>query len=194
MSGVWRRSLNHVALVASIAALTATTAGATDLTKTWEVGGLVDFNAYANGTDLKDSIGFGLRGAYHYKARHAVELTLEFAHTDSTLSDTPDVSFDVSKWTIDYLHELKQKKADTKLAPFLLFGIGRFNVDDGDDSSSSTVFEGGGGVRVFMTKRFALRFDGRIWHFHGSDPVPGGHWFAFDLGAGVSFFLGGATK
>jgi hypothetical protein len=194
MSGVWRRSLNHLAIVASAAALAATTAGATDLTKTWEIGGGADFNAYANGSEIKDSIGFGLRGAYHYKARHGVELSLEFAHSDSTQSDIPDVSYDLSKWTIDYLHELKQKKADTKLAGFLIFGVGKFNADSGDDKSSTTVIEGGGGLRIFMTKRFALRFDGRIWHFHGSDPIPGGHWFAFDLGAGVSYFLGGATK
>ena len=49
-------------------------------------------------------------------------------------------------------------------------------------------------MRVFMTKKFALRFDGRIWHYHGIDPIPGGHWFAFDLGAGVSYFLGGPGK
>jgi hypothetical protein len=148
-------------------------------------------NAYANGSELKDSVGFGARGAYHYKARHGVELTLEFAQTDSTVSDS-DVSYDVRKWTIDYLHELKQKKADTKLAPFLIFGFGKFNVDSCDASSAATVVEGGGGLRIFMTKRFALRFDGRIWHYHGIDPVPDGHWFAFDLGAGVSYFLGGA--
>jgi hypothetical protein len=188
-----RRSLNHVAIVASLAALTATTAGATDLTKTWEIGGLAAFDTYANGSELKDSFGFGARGAYHYKARHGVELTLEFAKTDSTLSDT-NVSYDISKWTIDYLHELKQKKADTKLAPFLIFGVGKFNVDSGDASSSATVIEGGGGLRVFMTKKFALRFDGRIWHFHGIDPIPDGHWFGFDLTAGVSYFLGGPGK
>ena len=193
MSGVWRRSLQHVAIVSSIAVLTATTARATDLTKTWEVGGLVAYDAYANGSEIKDSVGFGLRGAYHYKARHGVELNLEFAHSDTTLSDS-DVTYDLSKWTIDYLHEMKQKKADTKLAPFLIFGIGKFNVDSGDASSSPTVFEGGGGLRIFMTKRFALRFDGRIWHFHGTDPIPEGHWFAFDLAAGVSFFLGGPGK
>jgi len=193
MSGVCRRSLNHVAIVASLAVLNATTAGATDLTKTWEIGGLAAYNAYANGSEIKDSVGLGVRGAYHYKARHGVELTVEFAKTDTTVSES-DVSYDVRKWTIDYLHELKQKKADTKLAPFLIFGFGKFNVDSGDASSAATVVEGGGGVRVFMTKRFALRFDGRIWHFHGTDPVPGGHWFAFDLGAGVSFFLGGASK
>jgi len=193
MSGDWRRSLKQVAMVASLAALTATTAGATDLTKTWEIGGLAAYDAYANGSELKDSIGFGVRGAYHYKARHGVELTLEFAKTDSTVSNS-HVSYDVRKWTIDYLHELKQKKADTKLAAFVLFGIGKFNVDSGDASSAATVFEGGGGVRVFMTKRFALRFDGRIWHYHGNDPIPEGHWFAFDLAAGVSYFLGGAGK
>jgi hypothetical protein len=193
MSGAWRRSLHHVAIVASLAIMTATTAGATDLTKTWEIGGLASFNAYANGSEIKDSLGLGVRGAYHYKARHAVELNLEFSHSDTTLSDS-DVSYDLSRWTIDYLHELKQKKADTKLAPFLIFGIGKFNVDSGDASSSATVFEGGGGVRVFMTKRFALRFDGRIWHYHGIDPIPEGHWFAFDLAAGVSYFLGGPGK
>src|SRR5882672_8062564 len=193
MSGVCRRSLNHVAIVASLAVLNATTAGATDLTKTWEIGGLAAYNAYANGSEIKDSVGFGVRGAYHYKARHGVELTVEFAKTDTTVSES-DVSYDVRKWTIDYLHELKQKKADTKLAPFLIFGFGKFNVDSGDASSAATVVEGGGGVRVFMTKRFALRFDGRIWHYHGIDPVTDGHWFAFDLGAGVSYFLGGAAK
>jgi hypothetical protein len=193
MSGVWRRSLNHVAIVASLAALTVTTAGATDLTKTWEIGGLASYNAYANGSDIKDSLGFGVRGAYHYKARHGVELALEFSQSDSTREGS-DVSFDVSKWTIDYLHELKQKKADTKLAPFLIFGIGKFTADSGDDSSSATVFEGGGGVRMFMTKRFAMRFDGRIWHFHGTDPIPEGHWFAFELGVGVSYFIGGPGK
>jgi hypothetical protein len=193
MSAVWWRSLNHVAIAASLAILTATTSGATDLTKTWEIGGAADYNAYANGSEIKDSVGFGFRGAYHYKPRHGVELNMEFSHSDTTLSDS-DVSYDLTKWTIDYLHEMKQKKADTKLAPFLIFGVGKFNVDSGDASSSATVFEGGGGVRIFMTRRFALRFDGRIWHYHGIDPIPEGHWFAFDLGAGVSYFVGGAAK
>src|SRR5207249_2774017 len=102
-----------------------------------EIGGMAAYNAYANGSEIKDSLGFGARGAYHYKARHGVELALEFAHSDSTLSDVNDVSYDLTRWTIDYLHELKQKKAESKLSPFLIFGFGKFNADSGDGSSSA---------------------------------------------------------
>jgi Outer membrane protein beta-barrel domain len=193
MSGGWRRSLRGVVIVTSLAATTATATVASDLTGTWEAGGGVAYNAYANGSEIKDSIGFEVRGAYHLKNRHGFELNLGFASADSTVSNS-DVTYDLTKWTIDYIHELKQKKAETKLAPFLTFGIGQFIADTGDGSSSATVFEGGGGVRVFMAKRFALRFDGKIWHFHGTDPVAGGHWFAFDLAAGVSYFIGGPGK
>jgi hypothetical protein len=193
MSSGWWRHLHRLALLTCLAVGTATLAGAADLAKTWEVGGDLVFTNYANGSELRGSLGFGGRGAYHFKSRDSVEFMIQKANTDSTVSDS-NVSYSVTKWTIDYLHDLKVKKPESKIDPFIIFGVGKFNYDDGDTSSSKTVLQFGGGLRYFMTQKFALRFDGKMWHFHGGDSIPDGHWFAFDVAAGVSWFIGGHGK
>src|SRR5512143_3566912 len=113
MSSGWRRHLSRLAVVTCLAAGSATMAGAADFAKTWEIGGDAVFTNYANGSELRGSLGFGVRGGYHFKSRDMAQLTLQMASTDSTESES-NLSYDLAKLTIDYVHDLKVKKPESK--------------------------------------------------------------------------------
>jgi hypothetical protein len=188
----WRH-LRRLAVAVSLAVAGATLAGAADLAKTWEAGGGAIYTSYANGSHIGDSVGFEVRGSYHFSDKGSAELTIQRGSAGSTESET-DVTYDLTKWVINYVHELKPKKPDQKLSPFVLLGVGRFTAS-GNGSYSSEVFQAGGGLRMALKKNFGLRFDGILWHYHGDGEVIGkGHWFAFDVAAGVSWFIGGPAK
>jgi hypothetical protein len=79
--------------------------------------------------------------------------------------------------------------------PLLLFGFGTMAYDNGGASDTTTVIQAGGGIRYLMKPWFALRFDGKIFHYHGDGPIIPRHgYFGFDLDAGVSFLFGTPKK
>jgi OmpA-OmpF porin, OOP family len=178
-------------LAAGIAAAASPAVAADPEPKSWEVGAFVLSTTYDNDSLIADTIGFGARGGWVFKDRHEFELYLVKETADEDVKGS-DETFDITRWSIDYVYNLKVKKPESKLSPFLLFGVGKMSYEGKGDSDSTTTFQTGGGVRVFMTKRFALRFDGRIFHFHGDNVIiPRDGWFSFDFTAGVSYFFGG---
>jgi outer membrane protein with beta-barrel domain len=176
----------------AVAVLMASPARASDPDKPWEAGIYIVSSRYDNDSTLSDTFSGGLRGAWRYKGRHLVEATYESQHTDSNNDST--IKFDLTKWTVNFLYDLKLKKPDTKVTPLLIFGAGRMNYDNGTASDGTTLFQAGAGIRMRMNSWLALRFDTKLFHFHGDSQliIPTNGFYGFDLNAGVSFLLGAA--
>jgi hypothetical protein len=187
------RRLGIVLAGALGAALVATPAGAAALTKPWEVGADIVSSRYDNDSTLSDTFSGGVRGAWQFKPGHHAEMEYTKQSTPSNEHDS-DITFDLTKWTVSYLHDFKVKKPDSKMFPLLIFGLGRMWYDNGTDSNGTTLFRGGAGLRLRMNSLIALRFDGTIFHYHGDSQMilPTHGFFGFDLTAGVSFLLGTA--
>jgi hypothetical protein len=161
--------------------------------KSWEVGGYIVSSTYDNDSTISDTFGWGVRGGYIGAPRHEAEFTFGMQSADNATKGS-EITFDITRWTIDYVYNLKVKKPESKLAPLLIFGAGTMSYDGGGESESTTVIEGGGGVRIFFTKRFAMRIDGKIWHIHGDGTmIPRDGFFAFDADIGVSYVFGGGA-
>ena len=189
MQRAWRRASGLV-IIALTAWLGIAPAGAAELAKQWEVGADVLSTTMDNDTTIDDGFGWRVRGAYHFNGKHAAELTYDSVSADSNIK-TSELSYDLEKILVTYLADIKNKKPEAKWSMFALFGIGRISYDNGFDSDASTVFQTGGGLRVFFSKSWSLRFDGRIWHFHGdSQIVPRDGFFSFDLALGASYMFG----
>lgn len=189
MQPAWRRRSGLV-VIAVTAWLGIAPALAVDLTKQWEVGADLLSTTMDNDTTIDDALGWRGRGAYHFTKIHAVELTYDSVSADSNIK-TSDLSYDLEKIMVTYLADFKNKKPDAKWGMFGLFGLGRVSYENDFDSDASTVFQAGGGVRVLFTKSWALRLDGRIWHFHGdSRIIPRDGFFSFDLALGASYLFG----
>ena len=190
MPAIWRRCAFGLAAAAGLAALTAAPAAAADFAQQWEVGAYLVQTIYDNDSTISDTLGWGVRGGYHFKPQHGVELIYDIESADES-SRVSTGTFDITKATVNYVHDLKTKKPDAKVGAFLLFGGGKMLYDKGDDSESATLLQTGGGVRVKMTKHIALRFDGKVFHYHGDSVlIPRDGFFGFDIDAGVSFFFG----
>ena len=189
MQRAWRRGSGLV-FIALTAWLGIAPAGAADLAKKWEVGADLLSTTMDNDTTIDDALGWRARGAYHFTRIHGVELTYDSVSADSNIK-TSDLSYDLEKIMVTYLADFKNKKPEAKWAMFALFGLGRVSYDNSFDSDASTVFQTGGGVRVMLSKSWAIRLDGRIWHFHGdSQIVPRDGFFSFDLALGASYLFG----
>jgi hypothetical protein len=192
MQRAWRRWSGFV-IIALTAWLAVAPAGAADLALGWVGGAHLQSTTMDNDTTIDDAFGWRVRGAYHFNKTHAAELTYDSVSADSNIK-TSTLSYDLEKIMVTYLATLKNKNPDAKWQAYALFGAGRVSYDNGFESESSSVIQGGGGVYVFFTKSksLALRFDGRIWHFHGdSQIVPRDGFFSFDFGVGVSWLFGG---
>lgn len=189
--GTMRRLRAPLMLLVALGAA-ATAASAAELkAKSWEAGVAYILTNYDNDSTLDDAMSFGVRGAYVGTPRHEGEFYFTMQSADSLVND--DETIDISRFSLRYIYNLKVKKPESKLVPFLMFGAGTMSYEGDAGSDSTTTLEVGGGVRVFMTKRFALRFDGSIFHMHGdSEILPRDGWFAFDFTAGVSWTFGGA--
>jgi hypothetical protein len=165
--------------------------------KSWEVGAYLVRSTYDNDSTISDTFAWGVRGAFIGTPRHEGEFTFEMQSADDATKGS-DVTYDITKWTINYLYNIKGKKPESKLATFLLFGAGTMSYDGRGESESSTILQAGAGVRIFFTKRFGMRMDGKIWHFHGDGSgggtgVPRDGYFAFDATVGVSYLFGGGA-
>jgi hypothetical protein len=189
MQRPWRRASGLV-IIALTALCASAVARADEYAGKWEVGADVLSTTMDNDTTIKDALGYRVRGAYHLTKTHTFELTYDSSSSDSTVK-TSNISYDLNKIVLSYLGSFRNKKPDSKVSSYALFGIGKINYDNGEASDSSTVFQAGGGVRVRFTKSLAFRIDGRIWHFHGDKfIIPNDGFFSFDIAAGVSWFFG----
>ncbi|HET8948506.1 MAG TPA: outer membrane beta-barrel protein [Candidatus Polarisedimenticolia bacterium] len=189
MQCAWRRASGLV-IIALTALCASATVRADEYAGKWEVGGDLLSTTMDNDTTIQDALGFRLRGNYHFTKTHTIELTYDAVSADTSVK-TSDISYDLTKIMVSYLGSFKNKKPDSKVSSFGVFGIGQVSYDNGEASDDSTVFQAGGGVRVRFTKSLAFRVDGRIWHFHGdSFIIPRDGFFSLDIAAGVSWFFG----
>jgi outer membrane protein with beta-barrel domain len=183
-----RRLFASAILIVGIAAGCTRTL-ARDTEKSWEVEPYVLVGRYANAADIDTGFGYGVRGGYHVKAIHELELSLDWVSADDT--ELPGVTIDVSQYSFDYARIFLIKGHD-KMTPFASFGLGIINVDDGTESASSTSYRVGGGFKYYWQPRFALRFDVKVYRWHGNGHVTTSDpFFSMNVGLGVSFLFGG---
>ena len=170
-------------------ALAAPDAIARDTDKSWEFGAYAMASRYSNSTDFDSAPGFGIRGGYHLKAIHEFEADFDTATADHSIP--PDIQFDVTKFGASYLR-MFLIKGHERMTPFATFGLGFMTVDDGTDSESSAVYRAGGGFKYWFTPHVGLRFDARIWRWHGKgEVVLRDPFYSFDATLGVTFLAGG---
>jgi hypothetical protein len=164
---------------------------ARDSDKSWEFGAYAMLSRYSNSTEFDSAPGFGVRGGYHYKAIHEFEGDFDKATADH--ATLPDVQFDVTKFSANYLRNYLLKGHE-KMTPFAAFGLGFLKVDDGADSETSTVYKAGGGFKFWFTPHVGLRFDAKIWRWHGNGQVVvRDPFYSFDTTFAVAFLVGGST-
>lgn len=192
MVASWRRCAFALTGAAYVLAASAGPARAADLAKKWEVGAGVAYSLYDNDSTLADNPATSVRGGYHFGPNHGAELSLQFQSTESGTKGL-ELDYDVRRWAVNYLYDLKSKKPESKLAPVILFGVGQMNWEAGGEKAGSTLFQAGGGLRVLFTPWLALRVEGRLFHYHGDGEglIPRDGFFGFDADVGVSFFFGG---
>jgi len=194
MRTAWRRRASLMILAAGAAVAAASPAAAVEFEKkSWEVGAYLVSTTYDNDSTISDTFAWGVRGAFIGTPRHEGEFAFEMQSADDATKGS-DETFDITKWTISYLYNLKSRKPESKLATFVLFGAGTMSYDGKGESDSTTILQGGGGVRIFFTKKFGMRLDGKIWHLHGDGTIiPRDGFFAFDATVGVSYLFGGGA-
>ncbi len=156
----------------------------------WEFGAYFVNSKFDNSSEIADNQGFGVRGAYNFKAVH--ELEIDFDSASGEHADIQGIDFEVKKYTVNYVHNFLPKQNE-KWAPLVIFGLGKITVDDGTDSINRTVLRAGGGFRYFFTPHIGLRLDAKIFRWRGEPPVtPAPSFFSFDATLGVTFAFGGA--
>ena len=193
MRTAWRRWAPLMVLAAGVVAAVSPAAAVEFEKKSWEVGADIVSTTYDNDSTISDTFAWDVRGGYIWAPRHEAQFTFGMQTADNATKGSEE-TFDISKWTIDYLYNLKVKKPESKLAPFLIFGFGTMSYDGDSGSDSTSVIEGGAGVRIFFTKKFGMRFDAKIWHMRGDGTIiPRDGWFAFDATLGVSYVFGGGA-
>lgn len=189
MSPVRCRIVLVLLALALATALAAPGAIARDTDKSWEFGAYAMASRYSNSTDFDSAPGFGIRGGYHLKAIHEFEAEIDTATADH--ATLPNIEFDVTKFGATYLR-MFLIKGHEKMTPFAIFGLGFMEVDDGTDSESSAVYRAGGGFKYWFTPQVGLRFDARIWRWHGKgEVVVRDPFYSFDATLGVTFLAGG---
>lgn len=178
-----------VLVLLALALATAPDAIARDTDKSWEFGAYAMASRYSNSTDFDSAPGFGIRGGYHIKAIHEFEADFDSATADHATD--PNIKFDVTKFGASYLR-MFLIKGHERMTPFATFGLGFMTVDDGTDSESSAVYRAGGGFKYWFTPHVGLRFDARIWRWHGKgEVVVRDPFYSFDATIGVTFLAGG---
>jgi len=185
-----RRLVLLLPILVLATALGAGTAHARDSEKQWEFGAYGTDSRYSNSTNLKVATGYGLRVGYHLKAIDELELDYDKVSTDS--KNLPNVSYDITKYVASILR-IYQPKGHEKMAPFVIFGLGRLGIDSGTQSENSTVYKAGGGVKFFFSPHVGFRFDALLWRWHGHGVIePRNPFYSFDANLGVTFLFGGA--
>ncbi len=166
-----------------------TTAFARNEDGSWEVGAYFFNSSYDNESGIEDSQGGGIRGAYHFKAKHALEIEIDDSTADHRL--VPGLEIDSFKYSLSYVHN-HFIKGHEKAIPYTSFGVGIIEIDDGTSSDDSTFYKIGGGVRYWSTDHFGIRFGAKIYRWHGNGTVtPSKGFFSFDITLGATFLFGG---
>jgi len=183
-----RRLFASAILIVGIAAGCTRTL-ARDTEKSWEVEPYVLVGRYANAADIDTGFGYGVRGGYHLKAIHELELSLDWVSADDT--ELPGVTIDISQYSFDYARILLIKGHE-KMTPYVTMGLGLIKVDDGTESADSTAYRAGGGFKYYFQPRLALRFDAKVYRWHGNGHVTSSDpFFSLDISLGMSFLFGG---
>ena len=156
----------------------------------WEVGVYVLQSLYDNESGINDTTGGGVRGAYHFKAVHALEIDFDWSQGEARL--VPGVDIDVFKYSVSYLHN-HFIRGHEKVLAHSTFGVGLLDLDDGMQDADSSFFRVGGGFKYWFNDHAGIRFDGKIYHWRGDNTVaPRNGYFSFDLTLGATFLFGGA--
>jgi len=163
---------------------------ARDTEKSWEFGAFVLASKYAGGTKIGNGVGWGGRGGYHFKAIH--ELEGSFDSTSANNSRVSSITYDVTKFSADYLRMFLIKGHD-KMIPFATFGLGILGIDNGTDSLTSSAIRFGGGFKYFIKPRGGFRFDLKAYHWHGDGVlVNRDPFFSVDFTFAATFLVGGS--
>jgi hypothetical protein len=189
MQRAWRRPV-IVAIVIVGTAVCAPEVPARDTDRSWEVGGYLSYTTVDNSSGLKEASGFGVRGGYHLKAVHEIEVDFDTTTADDQVLN--GIEYDIQKFGAGYVRNF-MVKGHEKVVPFAAFGIGLIDYDNGTDGDSSIFYRFGGGFKYFFTPRVGFRLDVRPYRWRGDGPViPRSPYWAFDATAGVTVLFGGA--
>jgi OOP family OmpA-OmpF porin len=133
--------------------------------------------------DLKSGSLFGLGFGYDIGKHWGAELQLDYIDTE--VDDTGE-SVDGYLYRLDGLYYFMP---DSKLVPYLAAGVGAITLDpDRGDSDTNALFNGGGGLKYFVSESISLRGDIRYILASGSSH----HNLAYTVG--ITFQFGGKKK
>jgi hypothetical protein len=193
MHRTWRLAAPVLTGIALVAIAAVTPAGANEfVAKQWEIGGDLVHTRYDNDSTIADTFSFAVRAGYAIRPKHMIELNLNFQSADQDIKGSTE-KFNIERYTVNYVGNIKTKKPDSKFIGYAQFGLGKMFIDGNGGKDSTTLFRAGGGTRYFFTKKIALRVEGDLAHFHGDgEAIPRRSYFDFDFGVGVSFLVGGA--
>lgn len=156
----------------------------------WEYGAFFINSKFDNSSFLANAQGAGVRVGYHFTAVKELELDVDRVSGDNTNDDT--LRMHTTKYTVNYVDNYLLKKTE-KMTPFITFGLGKINVDNGTDDITRTLLRAGGGVKIWFGPHVGLRIDMEGFRWRGSPPVtPRPSFFSFDATLGMTFLLGGA--
>ena len=189
MQRAWCRRAGLAIVILGIA-LRAPEVSARDTDKSWEVGAYLSYMTVDNSSGLKEGSGFGVRGGYHIKALHQIEVDIDALTADH--QTVPGLQYDIQKIGAGYLRNFMVKGHD-KVVPFAAFGIGLMSYDNGTGSDSSIFYRFGGGFKYYFSPRVGLRLDMRPYRWRGDGPVISrSPFWSWDASLGVSVLFGGA--
>jgi hypothetical protein len=164
---------------------------ARDTDRSWEAGAYFQYITVDNSSGLEEAPGFGVRGGYHLKAIHELEIDFDSATADDQVID--GLEYDIQKYSFGYLRNFLVKGHD-RVVPFAAFAIGIIDYDNGTEGDSSIFYRFGGGFKYYFTPRVGFRFDLKPYRWRGDGVViPRSPFWTFDATAGVTFLLGGAS-
>ena len=189
MHRAFRRTGVALLLLLLGAIASTTTAFARNEDGSWEVGAYIFNTSFDNESEIEDSQGGGIRGAYHFKAEHALEIEIDNATGDHRM--LPGVEIDTLKYSLSYVRN-HFVKGHEKAIPFILFGFGIIETDNGTIEDDSPFYLLGGGVRYWSTDHFGIRFGAKIYRWRGDDfSGQSKGFFSFDISLGATFLFGG---
>ena len=184
-----RRVLPALLVSVLAAALCTDAALARDTEKTWELGGFTTVTRFSQGTNIDTGIGWGARGGYHVKANQEFEGSVDLLSADDR--KVSGLTYDVTKIRADFLH-IFFIKGHEKMIPFVSFGTGTVNVDNGSASDSSWLLGFGGGFKYWVKPRGGFRLDVKMSRWHGDGAVVSrDSFYLMDVTLAATFLLGG---
>ena len=129
-----------------------------------EFGGAYTFIRFDSGSPLDGRFAPSLILGYNFTKRHGAELL--YTSTTATPNTGPSVGTDVDILRLGYTFNAYPRE---KLVSFFRAGLGIMALDPQEDprvpeqdKDTRTMMYSGGGVRMFITERFAIRLAGTI--------------------------------